>query len=110
MVIQVKTNNERIAEWLGLVRLDRPEADVLRWLDRFLEEWRGKDGLFEKIIERELWPAFLAQLLKDMDIFVAAEDDGSEWIETRHIYDLLTVGPSQLTATLLEVIDVGNSI
>jgi len=117
----MKTDNERIAEWLGWVRLDEPEADMpdgilewkqpsgahvqLRWFDRFIMEWHGKDGLFAKIKERGLWEAFLAQLLKDIDAFVAAEDDGSEWIEIRYVFDLLSRRPHQLAVTLVGVIN-----
>jgi len=114
-------SNERIAEWLGWVRLDEPEADIpdgilewkmpsgahvqLRWFDRFIGEWHGSDGLFAKIKKRRLWMVFLDQLLKDTGIFVAIEDDGSEWVEKRRIFDLLTIKPSRLAATLLKVID-----
>jgi len=129
----MKTDNERIAEWLGWEAPDeREEAprlgtisleDVgdrtfkykkpsgayvsLPWFDIHIMEWRKPGGLFAKIKERGLWAKFLGRLLGGMNAIVATENDGSEWIETRYVFDLLSRHPYQLVAALLKVIDGG---
>jgi len=127
----IKTDNERIAEWLGWEAPgEREEAPPLEtisledvgdrafkynkpsgaytplpWFDIYILEWRKPGGLFAKIKERGLWAKFLGQLLGGMNAIVATEDDGSEWVEAQHVFGLLTIEPSQPTAASLKVID-----
>jgi len=42
------------------------------------------------------------ELLSDMDIFVATQEDGSEWINIEHVPALLTKGLTKLTRKAIE--------
>jgi len=109
----MKTNNERIAEWLGWPQVDglweSPSGAMssMLFFDASMLPWRYPSGVFDEIKKRGLWAVFLARLLKDIDALVVTEDDGSEWIETRHVFGLLSRHPHQLATTLLEIIDAG---
>jgi len=107
------TDNERIAEWLGWPRVDglweSPSGTMssVLFFDTHMSYWRYPGGVFDEIKKRGLWAMFLNQVLEDIDAFVATENDGSEWIETRYVFDLLSRHPYQLVAALLKVIDGG---
>lgn len=102
------TDNEKIAKWLGpFIKVSVGNRAGEIWPDSDILLWHSKDGLLEKIGERNVHEAFSVELGYILCApGMASYHDKNGVVTLRYnAWDVLCATPAQLAAALVKVID-----